>query len=139
MDLGFLMSKVGLGKIDDSADYCNAGHKEDDDGKGTGISGCRLNHDKCLTCDSAGRTCKGMNGAGGMHKLYGTNSNGGDCDKTLANCVRASEDCCWNTISCGWRGCRGSAGCKILKCAVKAAIPAVFGGGKVQEGHTCPN
>ena len=72
MDLGFLMSKVGLRKIDDSADYCNAGHKEDDDGKGTGISGCCTNHDKCLTCDSAGRTCKGMNGAGGMHKLYGT-------------------------------------------------------------------
>ena len=128
MDLAFLAAQAGIGSALDTANYCNASHIEAEWGRGTAISSCCIAHDKCLTCDSADRTCKGKDGTGGMHKLG--HSNGGGCDKTLGSCA-------WNTSCC--RRCDRGIGlcCDWDKCGIKAAIKITVGGGNLHHKKDC--
>ena len=73
-DTGFLLSKVGIGYATDTANYCDATTSEANWGRGTDVSNCCAEHDKCLNCDPT-------------DWCTGSSNDGYSCDRKLGSCA----------------------------------------------------
>ena len=96
--LGFVAAKASSGLIgqqEDSANYCDASTSGASQGKGSQMSSCCVEHDKCLTCDPGNRGCTG------------SSSTGSQCDRELSWCASSKVSCStqntYSVWSWSWR------------------------------------
>jgi len=93
VDYGWCSGSPGVIWGDDSSNYCADDQTCDSwDGCDTDLSGCCINHDKCLQATEYGST----------DKCPGTNCKGSTCDANLAACAYAVSCCSGGG---GWWGC----------------------------------
>ena len=140
----FLLGKLPLvPSVKDTANYCDATTSEASWGRNTGASKCCREHDKCLTCEAADRTCSG------------STYDGSFCDLQLAKCVSYGVHCCALRWRFGWKppvlrcnrwGCSYSRptwgwsvawGCDLSCIVVSVAITGIMGTGLPNLLHTC--